>query len=107
MKELEVLFETAKERKANPQPGSYTSYLFEKGTTKILKKLSEECSEVVIAALAQSKEEKIGEMADLLYHLVVLMADQDIDINEVNAELEKRSAKTGNLKPERKPIENL
>lgn len=107
MKELEVLYQTALERKANPQPGSYTSYLFDKGTQKILKKLSEECSEVVIATLAQNKEDKVAEMADLLYHLVVLMADQDISIDDVNAELEKRSAKTGNLKAERKPIENL
>ncbi len=107
MKELEVLYETILDRKTNPQAGSYTTYLFEKGTQKILKKVSEECSEVVIATLAQSKEDKILEISDLLYHLVVLMADQEITIEEVNAELEKRSQKTNNLKAERKPIENL
>ena len=107
MKELEVLYQTALDRKNNPQAGSYTTYLFEKGTQKILKKFAEESSEVVIATLAQEKEDKILEIADMLYHLTVLMVDQGITIEEVNAELEKRSQKTGNLKAERKPIENL
>lgn len=107
MQELEVLYQTALKRKANPQPGSYTSYLFDKGCEKILKKLSEECSEVVIASLVQSKEDQINEISDLLYHLMVLMVEKDISLDEVNAELEKRSLKTNNLKDERKPIEVL
>ena len=107
MKELEVLYQTALDRKTNPQEGSYTTYLFEKGIQKILKKFSEEASEVVIATLAQEKEDKVLEIADMLYHLTVLMVDQGITIEDVNNELEKRSKKTGNLKAERKPIENL
>lgn len=107
MKELDVLYETIKERKAHGEEGSYTSYLFNKGTEKILKKVGEECSEIIIATLAQQKEDKINELSDLLYHLLVLMVDQDITLEEVNEELAKRSQKTHNLKAERKPIEKL
>ena len=107
MKELDVLYETIKERKAHGEEGSYTSYLFNKGTEKILKKVGEECSEVIIATLAQQKEDKINELSDLLYHLLVLMVDQDITLEEVNEELAKISQKTHNLKAERKPIEKL
>ena len=95
---LELLYQTVTERRANPQEGSYTCYLFEKGTDKILKKCGEECSEVIIAAKNGKNEETIYEIADLLYHLTVLMADQGITPDEVNAELLKRSQKTGNLK---------
>ncbi|MGI6260719.1 MAG: phosphoribosyl-ATP diphosphatase [Acutalibacteraceae bacterium] len=95
---LELLYQTVTERRANPQEGSYTCYLFEKGTDKILKKCGEECSEVIIAAKNGKNEETVYEIADLLYHLTVLMADQGITPDEVNAELLKRSQKTGNLK---------
>lgn len=107
MKELDVLYETILDRKANGEEGSYTSYLFNKGLDKILKKVGEECTEVIIASLSQSKEEQIGEIGDLLYHLMVLMVEKGITLDEVNAELEKRSQKTHNLKAERKPIEHL
>lgn len=107
MKELDVLYETILDRKANEEEGSYTSYLFNKGLDKILKKVGEECTEVIIASLSQSKEEQIGEIGDLLYHLMVLMVEKGITLDEVNAELEKRSQKTHNLKAERKPIEHL
>lgn len=107
MKELDVLYETIKERKEHPEEGSYTTYLFNKGTEKILKKVGEECTEVVIAALSQTKEDTIYEVSDLLYHLSVLLVDQGITLDDINQELENRSKKTHNLKAERKPIENL
>ena len=81
--------------------------MFEKGLDKILKKVGEECTEVVIASLSQSKEELVGEIGDLMYHLIVLMVEKGITLDDVNAELEKRSQKTHNLKAERKPIEHL
>ena len=62
--------------RAQPQEGSYTCYLFDKGLDKILKKVGEECTEVVIASLSQSKEELVGEIGDLMYHLIVLMANK-------------------------------
>ena len=95
---LELLYQTVTKRRESPQEGSYTCYLFEKGTDKILKKCGEECSEVIIAAKNGNNEETVYEIADLLYHLTVLMADQGITPDEVNAELLKRSQKTGNLK---------
>lgn len=107
MKELEVLYETILSRKEQGEEGSYTSYLFQKGLDKILKKVGEECTEVVIASLSQTKEDQINEIGDLLYHLMVLMVEKGITLEEVNEELEKRSEKTHNLKAERKPIENL
>lgn len=107
MKELDVLYETIMDRKENGEEGSYTSYLFQKGLDKILKKVGEECTEVIIASLSQSKEEQVGEIGDLLYHLMVLMVEKGITLDDVNAELEKRSQKTHNLKAERKPIEHL
>ena len=107
MNELDVLYETVIDRKANGEEGSYTSYLFNKGLDKILKKVGEECTEVVIASLSQSKEELVGEIGDLMYHLIVLMVEKGITLDDVNAELEKRSQKTHNLKAERKPIEHL
>lgn len=107
MKELDVLYETIKERKEHGEAGSYTSYLFDKGLEKILKKVGEECTEVVIASLTQTKEDQVNEIGDLLYHLMVLMVEKGISLDDVNAELEKRSQKTHNLKAERKPIEHL
>lgn len=107
MRELDVLYETIKERKVSGEEGSYTSYLFSKGLDKILKKVGEECTEVVIASLSQGKEDQVNEISDLLYHLMVLMVEKDITLDDVNAELEKRSEKTHNLKAERKPIEHL
>lgn len=95
---LKALYETVTERKENPAEGSYTCYLFEKGIDKILKKCGEECSEVIIAAKNGEKEEVIYEVSDLLYHLMVLLVNEGISIDEISAELYKRSGKTGNLK---------
>ena len=92
------LYETILERKANQQEGSYTSYLFEKGLDKILKKVGEECSETIIAAKNGNKEETVGEISDLIFHLFVMMANEGIAVEDVMAELDKRSNKTGNLK---------
>ncbi|MEG0329219.1 MAG: phosphoribosyl-ATP diphosphatase [Longicatena sp.] len=107
MQAIEELYQTIKERKESGEEGSYTSYLFEKGTEKILKKVGEECSEVIIATLAQKKEDQVNEISDLLYHLLVLMVQKDISLEDINTELNKRSQTQHNLKAERKPIENL
>ena len=95
---LNALYQTVINRKDNPQEGSYTCYLFEKGLDKILKKVGEECSETIIAAKNGDNKETVLEISDLLYHITVMMVNQGIDINDVYAELEKRSEKTGNLK---------
>lgn len=84
------LFGTVKERKANPKEGSYTNYLFDKGIDKILKKVGEETSEVIIAAKNNSKEELINETADLVYHMTVLLVNQGIDPEDILNELKKR-----------------
>ena len=94
MSELKSLYATIQDRKENPEQGSYTSYLFDKGLDKILKKLGEENTEVIIASLMQSKEDLINEIGDLLYHLIVLMVEKGITLEEVEAELEKRSKKS-------------
>ncbi|WP_294730170.1 phosphoribosyl-ATP diphosphatase [uncultured Faecalibaculum sp.] len=104
MEELTTLYETVLDRKANPEEGSYTSYLFGKGEDKILKKVGEECTEVIIASLSQSKEDLINEFGDLFYHLVVLMVQKGVSLEEISAELTRRSGKKHNLKAERKPV---
>ncbi len=95
---LNELYEVILSRKAEPMEGSYTCYLFEKGLDKILKKVGEESAETIIAAKNGIKIDTIGEISDLIYHLMVMMADIGIDIKDVLDELEKRSHKIGNLK---------
>ena len=95
---LAELYQTVEQRKAEEQEGSYTCYLFEKGLDKILKKCGAECSEVIIAAKNGDNQETVLEISDLLYHLTVLMVNEGISLADVEAELEKRSKKTGNLK---------
>ena len=95
---FQALYNTVLDRKANAAEGSYTCYLFEKGLDKILKKCGEECSEVIIAAKNGDNAETVLEISDLLYHLMVLMAQQGITLDDVTAELDRRSEKTGNLK---------
>ena len=107
MKEIEVLYNTIQDRKNNPQEGSYTTYLFNKGLHKILKKFGEESTEVIIASLKDNKDDVILEVGDVLYHLIVLLVEQGISLEEIEKELYKRSLKTNNLKAERKPVENL
>jgi phosphoribosyl-ATP pyrophosphohydrolase len=103
---LNELYEIIKERKAEPQEGSYTSYLFEKGLDKILKKVGEECTETIIASKGADKNEVVLEICDLSYHLLVLMAELSIDIKDVESELQNRRAKIGNLKNIRKTDKN-
>ena len=91
-------FETILERREKKAEGSYTNYLFEQGIDKILKKIGEESSEVIIAAKNAKNEETVGEICDLLYHTLVLMAYQDISVEDVEAELDRRAKKAGNLK---------
>ena len=95
---LAELYHIVKQRKESPVEGSYTCYLFEKGLDKILKKCGEECAETIIAAKNGDKAETVLEITDLLYHLVVLMAQQGITPDDIDAELAKRSQKIGNLK---------
>lgn len=80
----------AEDRKKNPQEGSYTNYLFDKGEDKILKKVGEEAAEVVIAGKNRSKSEIQYEVADLLYHMTVMLVDNDMGWQDIFDELEKR-----------------
>ena len=95
---LRGLYALLEGRKKDMPQGSYTTYLFEKGLDKILKKCGEECSEVIIAAKNGQQEETVGEICDLMYHLLVMMVDQGIPLEAVEAELEQRRQKIGNLK---------
>ena len=97
----EGLYQLIKGRKTNPKEGSYTTYLFEKGVDKILKKVGEECTEVLIAGAKQDKEETIFELADLIYHCMVLMVNADISLEDVTRELEKRHVVDHKVKQER------
>lgn len=103
--EFKHLYETIQQRKQNPEEGSYTAYLFEKGLEKICKKVGEETTEVIIAAMKHDQEELVCEISDEIYHLFVLMAQSGVTLEQVETELAKRSQKKGNLKAERKPIE--
>ena len=87
---LDSLYQLLLQRKAEMPQGSYTTYLFEKGTDKILKKVGEESTEVIIAGKANDKAETIYEIADLTYHVLVLMAQMGITVDEVRNELASR-----------------
>ena len=87
---MRELYSVILDRKEHPVEGSYTNYLFEKGTDKISKKLGEEAVEVVIAASQRDRKATIQEIADLEYHLLVLMADRGITLDDVEAELRSR-----------------
>ncbi|MFZ5639284.1 MAG: bifunctional phosphoribosyl-AMP cyclohydrolase/phosphoribosyl-ATP diphosphatase HisIE [Bacillota bacterium] len=87
---INEVYKVVMSRKAERPEGSYTTYLFNKGLDKILKKVGEETAEVIIGAKNRSREEVVYETADLLYHLLVLLGEQDINPEEVYAELAKR-----------------
>ncbi len=87
---LSELERVVDDRKVHPEEGSYTSYLFEKGIDKIAKKLGEEAVETVIASKNENKEELVGETADLLYHLLVLLREKEVTLKDVCTELKKR-----------------
>jgi len=87
---LNTLYNIIEDRKQNRKPGSYTTYLFEKGIDKILKKLGEESTEVIIASKAGNREDAVYELADLMYHAMVLMTEMGISPDDVRNELAKR-----------------
>jgi phosphoribosyl-AMP cyclohydrolase / phosphoribosyl-ATP pyrophosphohydrolase len=89
---LERLMSVLRSRHTERPEGSYSTYLFNQGRDKILKKIGEEATEVVIAAKGDSKERVISELADLVFHLSVLMVDEDIEWNDLYDELGRRSA---------------
>ncbi len=97
----EGLYEMLVGRKVNKKEGSYTTYLFEKGIDKILKKVGEECTEVIIGAKGGDKAETVYEIADLLYHITVMMIEMGISLDEVTAELAKRHIVDHKVKQEK------
>ena len=97
----EGLLELIKGRKTEKKEGSYTTYLFEKGLDKILKKIGEECTEVIIAAKAEDKKETIYEIADLCYHVMVLMIEAGISLEDIHKELASRHVIDKKVKQEK------
>ena len=96
-----ALYDMIKGRKTSPKEGSYTTYLFDKGMDKILKKVGEESTEVIIAGAKNDKEETIYEIADLAYHIMVMMVEQGISLEDVTAELSRRHVIDHKVKQER------
>lgn len=104
---VQELYKIIEERKGNPIEGSYTSYLFEEGIDKILKKVGEESAEVIISSKNENLKETVGEISDLFYHTLVLMVLKGIKVEDVVAELEKRRGKICNKKQKREDIEGI
>jgi phosphoribosyl-ATP pyrophosphohydrolase len=101
MSSIKSLYEVIESRKQDAAEGSYTAYLFKEGEDKILKKIGEESAEVIIAAKSNnptSREDLKNEICDLTYHLLVLMAQKKIPLEEVEEILEERAKKQNNLK---------
>ena len=98
---LEGLMSLIEGRKTDKKEGSYTTYLFEKGLDKILKKVGEECTEVIIAAKANDRAETIYEISDLVYHLMVLMIEQGISLEDIHRELASRHVIDHKVKQEK------
>ncbi len=98
---LEGLMELIRGRKTDKKEGSYTTYLFEKGLDKILKKVGEECTEVIIAAKADDKKETVYEIADLAYHVMVLMIEMGISLEDIHKELASRHVIDKKVKQEK------
>ena len=98
---LDDLMKLIEGRKTDPKEGSYTTYLFEKGIDKILKKVGEECTEVIIAGKGGDRAEAIFEIADLTYHIMVMMTEMGISIDEVRAELASRHVVDKKIKQEK------
>ncbi|WJE54028.1 phosphoribosyl-ATP diphosphatase [Bacillus cereus] len=103
---MKSLYETIQMRKESPISESYTNYLFTKGEDKILKKIGEECTEVVIAAKNDNKEELIKEMVDVMYHCFVLLVEKNISLEDVLEEVKERQGKLSKI-GERKEIDTL
>lgn len=98
---LDTLMQKLKTRKKEMPEGSYTTYLFQKGLDKILKKVGEECTEVIIAAKAEDKAETIYEISDLCYHTLVLMIEAGIEIEDIKKELASRDVIEKKVKQEK------
>ena len=98
---LEALYGLLEQRNAQRPEGSYTTYLFDKGREKILKKVGEECTEVVIGAMKDSREETIYEISDLCYHVLVLMVSMGISVEDVKKELASRHVIDHKVKQEK------
>ena len=98
---VQGLFDMLQGRKINPKEGSYTTYLFEKGIDKILKKVGEESTEVIIGGKANDKAETVYEIADLMYHVMVLMVEMGISIDDIMAELASRHVIDHKVKQEK------
>ncbi len=99
--QLEGLYQLLLGRKANLPEGSYTTYLFQKGIDKILKKVGEECTEVIIAGKADDKAETVYEIADLAYHVMVLMVQMGISVEDIRTELGRRHVIDHKVKQEK------
>jgi phosphoribosyl-ATP pyrophosphohydrolase len=95
---MQELYQTILSRKNDPAENSYTNYLFSQGLDKICKKVGEECAETIIAAKNKDPAALAGEVCDVLYHLLVLMAECGVPWEDVRDELERRSLKIGNKK---------
>jgi phosphoribosyl-ATP pyrophosphohydrolase len=87
---LAQVFAVIEDRKANPKPGSYTNYLLNAGEDEIVKKIGEEAVEVILAVKGQGDERIVSELADLVYHCLVLLAGRGLSPDDVAAELERR-----------------
>lgn len=102
---LDALMELIRGRKTNPQEGSYTTYLFQKGLDKILKKIGEESTEVIIAAKDNDPKETIYEISDLVYHVMVMMIEQGISLEDIRKELASRHVIDHKVKQEKSRAE--
>lgn len=102
---LDALMELIRGRKMNPQEGSYTTYLFQKGLDKILKKIGEESTEVIIAAKDNDPKETIYEISDLMYHVMVMMIQQGIFLEDIRRELASRHVIDHKVKQEKSRAE--
>ncbi len=100
------LYSLLEGRKANLPEGSYTTYLFQKGLDKILKKVGEECTEVIIAGKADDKRETVYEIADLAYHVMVLMVEMGISVDDIRRELASRHVIDHKVKQEKMASDN-
>ena len=98
---LQALMDMLVGRKESPKEGSYTTYLFEKGLDKILKKVGEECTEVIIGAKSDDKAETVYEIADLCYHVMVLMVEMGISLEDIHRELASRHVIDKKVKQEK------
>lgn len=102
---MDALMELVRGRKTNPQEGSYTTYLFRKGLDKILKKIGEESTEVIIAAKDNDPKETIYEISDLVYHVMVMMIQQGISLEDIRRELASRHVIDHKVKQEKSRAE--